>query len=68
LIAKGMIDPVLSQTFLLAQVGDAAYQVHRNMHEGKIGVLCLAQNEGEGITDHELRAKVGEMRLRRFRR
>ena len=68
LIAKGMIDPVLSQTFPLAQVGDAAYQVHRNMHEGKIGVLCLAQNEGEGITDHELRAKVGETRLRRFRR
>jgi crotonyl-CoA reductase len=68
LIAKGMIDPVLSQTFSLDQVGEAAYQVHRNMHEGKIGVLCLAENEGEGITDHELRAKVGEARLRRFRR
>ena len=68
LIAKGMIDPVLSQTFPLDQVGEAAYQVHRNMHEGKIGVLCLAENEGEGITDHELRAKVGETRLRRFRR
>jgi crotonyl-CoA reductase len=68
LIAKGMIDPVLSQTFALSQVGEAAYQVHRNMHEGKIGVLCLAQQEGEGVTDHELRAKVGEARLRRFRR
>lgn len=68
LIAKGMIDPVLSQIFRLADVGEAAYQVHRNMHEGKIGVLCLAENEGEGITDHELRAKVGEARLRRFRR
>jgi crotonyl-CoA reductase len=42
--------------------------VHRNLHEGKIGVLCLAQNEGEGVSDHELRAKVGESRLRRFRR
>jgi crotonyl-CoA reductase len=68
LIGKGMIDPVLSQTFTLDQVGEAAYQVHRNMHEGKIGVLCLARSEGEGITDHELRAKVGESRLRRFRR
>jgi len=68
LIAKGMIDPVISQTFTLEQAGDAAYQVHRNMHEGKIGVLCLAENEGEGVTDHELRAKVGEARLRRFRR
>jgi crotonyl-CoA reductase len=68
LIAKGMIDPVLSQTFTLDQVGEAAYQVHRNLHEGKIGVLCLAQREGEGVTDPELRAKVGEARLTRFRR
>jgi len=68
LIAKGMIDPVLSRTFPLDQVGEAAFQVHRNMHEGKIGVLCLAENEGEGVTDHELRSKVGETRLRRFRR
>ena len=68
LIAKGMIDPVLSRTFQLDQAGEAAFQVHRNMHEGKIGVLCLAQHEGEGVTDHELRSKVGEARLRRFRR
>ena len=68
LIAKGMIDPVLSRTFRLDQAGEAAFQVHRNMHEGKIGVLCLAQHEGEGVTDHELRSKVGEARLRRFRR
>ena len=68
LIAKGMIDPVISQTFPLSQTGEAAWQVHHNLHEGKIGVLCLAENEGEGVTDHELRAKVGEARLRRFRR
>jgi crotonyl-CoA reductase len=68
LIARGMIDPVLSRTYPLERVGDAAYEVHRNMHEGKIGVLCLARNEGEGVTDHELRARVGEARLRRFRR
>ena len=68
LIAKGMIDPVLSQTFTLDHVGEAAYQVHQNLHEGKIAVLCLAKNEGEGVTDVELRARVGEARLRRFRR
>jgi crotonyl-CoA reductase len=68
LIAKGMIDPVLSRTFTLEQVGEAAYQVHRNMHEGKIAVLCLAPTEGEGVTDAEQRAKVGEARLGRFRR
>jgi crotonyl-CoA reductase len=68
LIAKGMIDPVISRTFKLEHTGEAAYQVHRNLHEGKIGVLCLAQNEGEGVTNNELRARVGEARLRRFRR
>jgi crotonyl-CoA reductase len=67
LIAKGMIHPVLSQVFTLDQTGDAAYQVHRNMHEGKIGVLCMAPREGMGVTNHELRAKVGEEKLRYFR-
>ena len=68
LIAKGMIHPVLSQTFSLADVGEAAYQVHNNMHEGKLAVLCLAPSEGLGITNPELRAKVGEANISRFRR
>ena len=33
-----MIHPVMSQVFTLDQTGEAAYQVHNNMHEGKIGV------------------------------
>jgi crotonyl-CoA reductase len=49
-------------------VGEAAYQVHHNLHEGKIGVLCLAPNEGLGIDNPELRAKVGEDRITLFRR
>jgi crotonyl-CoA reductase len=68
LIAKGMIHPVLSQVFPLDDVGEAAYQVHHNMHEGKIGVLCLAPAAGLGITDPELREKVGEQKLNAFRR
>lgn len=67
LISKGMIHPVLSQTFALDQTGEAAYQVHHNMHEGKIGVLCLAPEAGQGVTDPELRAKV-EPKLNLFRR
>ena len=67
LIAKGMIHPVMSQVFTLDQVGEAAYQVHNNMHEGKLGVLCLAPKEGLGVDDHELRAKVGD-KLNWFRR
>ena len=67
LISKGMIHPVMSQVFALTDVGEAAYQVHHNMHEGKIGVLCLAPEEGLGVTDPELRAKV-EPQLNLFRR
>lgn len=67
LIAKGMIHPVMSQVFALDEVGEAAYQVHNNMHEGKLGVLCLAPEEGLGVDDHELRAKVAD-KLTWFRR
>jgi crotonyl-CoA reductase len=36
--------------------------------EGKIGVLCLAPQEGLGIDDPELRQQVGEDRITLFRR
>jgi crotonyl-CoA reductase len=62
-----MIHPVLSQVFPLEATGDAAYQVHHNMHEGKLGVLCLAPSEGLGVTNPDFREKVGED-LHRFRR
>jgi len=67
LISKGMIHPVLSQVFSLEQTGEAAYQVHHNMHEGKLGVLCLAPAEGLGVTNTELRDELGD-KLHRFRR
>ncbi|MEU3774629.1 crotonyl-CoA carboxylase/reductase, partial [Streptomyces sp. NPDC032472] len=35
----------------------AAYDVHRNLHQGKVGVLALAPEEGLGVRDHELRAR-----------
>ena len=57
LIAKGMVHPTLSKTFALADTGEAALEVHRNMHQGKVGVLCLAPAEGLGVRDHELRAR-----------
>ena len=68
LIAKGKVQPILSMVYPLEQTGEAAYQVHHNLHEGKIGVLCLAPSEGLGIDDPELRAKVGEDRITLFRR
>ena len=68
LICQGRIQPVLSATFPLEQVGEAAWQVHRNLHEGKIGVRCLAPEDGLGIRDPELRARIGEERITAFRR
>ncbi|MEU8136959.1 crotonyl-CoA carboxylase/reductase [Streptodolium elevatio] len=57
LIAQGKIHPTLSRSYSMDQVGQAAYDVHRNLHQGKVGVLCLAPEEGLGVRDHELRAK-----------
>jgi crotonyl-CoA reductase len=57
LIAKGMIHPTLSRTYGLEDVGQAALDVHHNLHQGKVGVLCLAPEEGLGVRDQELRAK-----------
>jgi crotonyl-CoA reductase len=68
LISRGRIHPILSTVYPLDEAGEAARQVHQNLHEGKIGLLCLAPREGLGIDDPELRAKVGEDKLTAFRR
>ncbi len=68
LIARGAIQPILSAVHPLEGVGEAALQVHLNQHEGKVGVLCLAPEEGLGIDDHELRARIGDDRISAFRR
>ena len=68
LICEGKIQPILSDVYALDQVGEAAHQIHHNLHEGKLGVLCLASAEGQGIDDPDFRAKVGEDRITLFRR
>jgi crotonyl-CoA reductase len=57
LIARGAIHPTLSRVYALAETGQAAYDVHRNLHQGKVGVLCLAPHDGLGVRDHDLRDK-----------
>lgn len=57
LISKGLIHPTLSKTYSLEDTGQAALDVHRNAHQGKVGVLALAPEEGLGVRNHELRAK-----------
>jgi crotonyl-CoA reductase len=68
LVCEGKILPPLSAVYPLVEVGEATLQVQRNLHEGKIGVLCLAPTGGLGIDDPELRARVGEERITLFRR
>lgn len=57
LIAKGKIHPTLSQTYTLEEVGQATLDVHKNAHQGKVGVLCLAPEEGLGVRNEEMRAE-----------
>ena len=68
LVARGMVHPTLSKTYALEATGDAAYDVHRNLHQGKVGVLCLAPAEGLGVQPEaqEFRAKHLEA-INRFR-
>jgi crotonyl-CoA reductase len=66
LIAKGMIHPTMSTVYPLEQTGQAAIDVHQNLHHGKVAVLGLAPREGLGVRDHELRARhIAE--INRFR-
>ncbi|MBW3664533.1 MAG: crotonyl-CoA carboxylase/reductase [Actinobacteria bacterium] len=55
LVDKGMIHPTLSATYPLDETAEAAYQVHRNLHTGKIGILVNAPEEGLGVADTEKR-------------
>jgi len=57
LVARGKIHPTVSKVYPLEQTGQAAYEVHRNAHQGKVGVLCLAPAEGLGVRNDALREK-----------
>jgi crotonyl-CoA reductase len=57
LIDKGFVHPTLSKVYPMEQVGQAALDVHRNAHQGKVGVLTLSPEEGLGVKDTEKREK-----------
>jgi crotonyl-CoA reductase len=57
LVCRGAIHPTLSRSFTLDQAPEAARQLQQNTHEGKLGILCLAAQEDEGVTDPQFRAK-----------
>jgi crotonyl-CoA reductase len=55
LVSLGRIHPTVSRVYPLEQTGQAAYEVHRNAHQGKVGVRCLAPADGLGVRDEEMR-------------
>ncbi|HZJ07431.1 MAG TPA: crotonyl-CoA carboxylase/reductase [Nocardioidaceae bacterium] len=57
LVAKGLVHPTLSNTYAMEDVGQAAFEVHKNLHQGKVGVLCLAPEEGLGVRNPEMRGQ-----------
>jgi crotonyl-CoA reductase len=58
LVCEGRIHPTISQVYALADTGEAAWQVHKNLTEGKVAVLALAPQEGLGIDDPEMRERL----------
>ncbi len=66
LIKRGLIHPTLSKTYAITDVGQAARDVQQNLHQGKIGVLCLAPEQGLGVTNPDLREPLLP-KINRFR-
>ena len=60
LINRGLIHPTLSKAYPMDEVGQAAYDVHQNLHQGKVGVLTLAP--GPGPRCHQRRQARGAPR------
>jgi crotonyl-CoA reductase len=66
LVDLGMIHPILSRTYPLEGAAQGAYEMHHNLHAGKIGILVGAPQEGLGVSDHHRRERHLE-RIEAFR-
>ena len=60
LIDLGMIHPILSKTYALEDTAEAAFEVHQNLHKGKLGIRVLSPEEGLGVSDPEKRARYAD--------
>ncbi len=66
LIARGLVHPTAVEDLPARSSSGGGIGVHRNLHQGKVGVLCLAPGEGLGVRDPELRSGTSR-RSCRFR-
>lgn len=60
LVELGMVHPILTRTYPLEQVGEAAHAMHTNAHAGKLSVLVNAAAEGEGVRDPDRRHRLAD--------
>jgi crotonyl-CoA reductase len=65
LIGLGRVHPTLSCVYPLDQAAEATRSVQRNVHIGKVGVLCLSPRAGLGVADPARREELGGA-LQRF--
>jgi len=68
LLEMGLLQPALSKVVALDDVAQGAHELDANTHVGKVGVLCLAEEEGQGISDHEKRERIGAEKIEMFRK
>jgi crotonyl-CoA reductase len=57
LVSLGMVHPILSKTYPLDEAAQGAYEMHHNLHAGKIGILVGAPEEGLGVRDEVARTR-----------
>ncbi|MFD8462802.1 crotonyl-CoA carboxylase/reductase [Streptomyces antimycoticus] len=67
LFELGHIVPTMSAVYPLAEAAQGCRLVQTNQQIGKIAVLCMAPHTGLGVTDPELRERIGEDRLNPLR-
>jgi crotonyl-CoA reductase len=68
LIEMGRIKPALSKVVALDDVPEIAHEMELNTHMGKVGVLCMAPEEGLGVEDRDRRLEIGESEIELFRK
>ncbi len=60
LVNLGMIHPILTETYALDDIADAAYAIHTNAHTGKLAVLVNATEVHQGVVDEEKRERFAD--------
>jgi crotonyl-CoA reductase len=63
LLESGALVPAMSAVYPLAKAAEACRIVQTSQQVGKVAVLCMAPEPGLGVTDPDLRGRIGEDRL-----